>query len=90
VTDSFRLFYLQGWINIKEKLVLALLTWRIRAADARIARSDRPGLLATEIVGEGGWMDMTEAIIVRAGEAFSAVPNPLGIPTRRPECSPSP
>jgi hypothetical protein len=32
------------------------------------------GLLATATVGQGGWVDLTEAIIVRAGEAFSAVP----------------
>jgi hypothetical protein len=32
------------------------------------------GLLATAIVGEGGWVDLPEPIIVRAGEAFVAVP----------------
>ena len=35
---------------------------------------ERLGLLATATVGEGGWVDMTEPIIVRAGEAFIAVP----------------
>ena len=40
---------------------------------------DRPrhrqalGLLATATVGEGGWVDLAEPIIVRAGEAFIAV-----------------
>jgi hypothetical protein len=34
----------------------------------------RLGLLATATVGEGGWVDLTEPIIVRAGEAFVAVP----------------
>ena len=31
-------------------------------------------LLATATVGEGGWVDLREPIIVRAGEAFVAVP----------------
>ena len=35
---------------------------------------DRLGLLATATVGKGGWVDLTEPIIVRAGEAFVAVP----------------
>jgi hypothetical protein len=37
---------------------------------------ERLGLLATATVGEGGWVDLTEPIIVRAGEAFIAVPEP--------------
>jgi hypothetical protein len=32
------------------------------------------GLLATATVGEGGWVDLLEPIIVRTGEAFVAVP----------------
>ena len=35
---------------------------------------ERLGLLATATVGEGGWVDLKEAIIVRAGDAFIAVP----------------
>jgi len=35
---------------------------------------ERLGLLATATVGEGGWVNMTEPITVRAGEAFIAVP----------------
>lgn len=35
---------------------------------------ERLGLLATGTVGEGGWVDLPEPIIVRAGEAFVAVP----------------
>jgi len=27
-------------------------------------------------VGEGGWVDVTEPIIVKAGDAFIAVPEP--------------
>jgi hypothetical protein len=36
--------------------------------------SERLGLLATAIVDEGGWVDLEEPIMVRAGEAFVAVP----------------
>ena len=39
---------------------------------------ERLGLLATAAVGEGGWVDLSEPIIVRAGEAFVAVPDPGG------------
>ena len=34
----------------------------------------RLGLLATASVGEGGWVDLKEPIIVQASEAFIAVP----------------
>jgi len=34
---------------------------------------ERLGLIATAVVGEGGWVDLPEPIIVRAGEAFIAV-----------------
>ncbi len=34
------------------------------------------GLLTTATVGEGGWVDLAEPIIVRAGEAFIVVPGP--------------
>ena len=37
---------------------------------------ERLGLLATATVGEGGWVDLAEPIIVRAGEAVIAVPGP--------------
>jgi hypothetical protein len=37
---------------------------------------ERLDLLATSIVGEGGWVDLAEPIIVGAGEAFIAVLNP--------------
>ena len=42
--------------------------------------NERRGLLASVIVGEGGWVDLLEPIIVRAGEAFLAVPEPRLIP----------
>lgn len=35
---------------------------------------ERLGLLATATVGDGGWIDLPEPIIVRADEAFVAVP----------------
>src|SRR5436190_23842872 len=34
----------------------------------------RLGLLATATVGDGGWVDLPQPIIVKAGEAFIAVP----------------
>jgi hypothetical protein len=39
---------------------------------------ERLGLLATATVGNGGWVDLDEPIIVRAGEAFIAVPESEG------------
>jgi len=37
---------------------------------------ERLGLLTTATVGEGGWVDVTEPIIVKAGDAFIAVSEP--------------
>ena len=34
---------------------------------------ERPSLLARATVGENGWVDLPEPIIVRAGEAFIAL-----------------
>jgi hypothetical protein len=34
---------------------------------------ERLGLLTTGTTGEGGWVDVAEPIIVRAGDAFAAV-----------------
>ena len=42
---------------------------------------ERLGLLATATVGEGGWVDFREPIIVRAGEAFVAVPGQAAQPS---------
>jgi hypothetical protein len=39
---------------------------------------ERLGLLAKAIVGEAGWVDLAEPIIVRTGEAFIAVPENTG------------
>jgi hypothetical protein len=35
---------------------------------------ERLGLMAMATVGEGGWVDLAEPIIVKAGEAFVALP----------------
>ena len=35
---------------------------------------ERLGLLATATAGDGGWVELTEPIIVKAGEAFVVVP----------------
>jgi hypothetical protein len=35
---------------------------------------ERLGLLALAIVGEGSWVELAEPIVVKAGEAFIAVP----------------
>jgi hypothetical protein len=37
---------------------------------------ERLGLLAAATVGEGGWVDRPEPTLVRAGDAFVAVPEP--------------
>jgi len=37
---------------------------------------ERLGLLAMALVGEGGWVDLHEPIIVQAGDAFIFVPKP--------------
>jgi hypothetical protein len=42
------------------------------------ASGKRLGLLATAAVGEGGWVDLADPIIVRAGGAFIAVPEQAG------------
>jgi len=39
---------------------------------------ERMRLLATATVGDGGWVDLGEPIIVRAGDAFIAVPRQAG------------
>ena len=36
---------------------------------------ERLCLMATATVGEGGWVELAEAIIVRAGDAFIAMPD---------------
>lgn len=38
------------------------------------ATGERLDLIRTATVGDGGWVDLPEPIIVRAGEGFVAVP----------------
>ena len=38
---------------------------------------ERLGLLASATVGEGGWVELAEPIVVRAGDAFIVVPDPI-------------
>ena len=38
------------------------------------AGGERLDLIATATVGDGGWVDLPEPIIVQAGEGFVAVP----------------
>lgn len=48
---------------------------RVSAFGIDPAAGGRLGLLAAAGVGEGGWVDPTEPIIVRAGDAFVAAPD---------------
>ena len=52
-----------------------VVAWGVKPTSCALAQG-RPALTAT--VGEGGWVDLTEPIIVRAGDAFVAVPEPPG------------
>lgn len=36
---------------------------------------ERLGLIASATAGEGGWVDLSEPILVRAGDGFVAVPD---------------
>jgi hypothetical protein len=40
--------------------------------------NERFGLLAIATIGEAGWVDLAEPIIVRVGDVFIVVPEPLG------------
>ena len=42
------------------------------------ATGERLGLLTTGVTGEDGWVDVEVPIIVRAGDAFVAVPGEVG------------
>ena len=50
--------------------------WRVSVFRIAPGSGERLGLLATAAVGEGGWVDLLEPIIVMAGEAFIVVPEP--------------
>ncbi len=49
---------------------------RVTAFKVDTGTGERLGLLGTATVGEGGWVDLLEPILVRAGEGFIAVPEP--------------
>ena len=51
---------------------------RVEVFKIDASTGERLDLLATATVGDGGWVDLQEPIIVRAGEAFIAVPEPVG------------
>ena len=40
--------------------------------------NERLGLLAIATIGEAGWVDLAERIIVRVGDVLIVVPEPLG------------
>jgi hypothetical protein len=47
---------------------------RVSVFKIKPCTGERLGILATATVGEGGWVELREPIIVRAGDAFVAVP----------------
>ena len=47
---------------------------RVSVFEINPPTGQRLGLPATATVGEGGWVDLPEPIIVRAGDVFIAVP----------------
>ena len=49
---------------------------RVKVYKIEPGTSEWLGLKATATVGEGGWVDLSEPIIVRAEDAFVAVPGP--------------
>ena len=48
--------------------------WQVKVFKINADTGERLDRLATATVGEGGWVVLPEPIIVRAGEAFIAVP----------------
>lgn len=40
------------------------------------ATGERQDVLSTAVVGAGGWVDLPAPLLVRAGDAFVAVPGP--------------
>ena len=49
---------------------------RVSVFKINASTGERLDILATATVGKGGWVDLAEPIIVRAGEVFIAVPEP--------------
>ena len=48
--------------------------WSVSVFRLDSVTGERLNRIAAASVGEGGWVDLTEPIIVRAGEGFIAVP----------------
>ena len=48
--------------------------WHVSVFRTDPGTGERLGLLATATASEGGWGDLAEPIIVKAGEAFVVVP----------------
>lgn len=48
---------------------------KVSAFQIDAGTGERLGLIATATVGDGGWVDLMEPIIVQTGEAFIAVTN---------------
>ena len=48
--------------------------WLVEVFKIDPDNGERLGLLATATVGEDGWVDLSEPIIMLAGEGFIAVP----------------
>jgi hypothetical protein len=55
--------------------------WRVSVFQIDPGTGERMSLLTTATVGHGGWVDLQEPLIVRAGEAFVAVPEPSSHPS---------
>lgn len=47
---------------------------RVAVYRIRPETGERLGLLSTGVAGDGGWVDVAAPIVVRAGDAFVAVP----------------
>jgi hypothetical protein len=62
-TGSFTVFHLEG-VEVGRRVSVKIDP----------STGERLGLLATGIVGDGGWVDLQEQIMKRAGEAFVAMP----------------
>ena len=58
--------------DFASNLPLVGATLEVYATDP--ATGERLGLLTTGVAGDGGWVDLQEPIVVRAGDAFVTVP----------------
>jgi hypothetical protein len=70
----FRFRFADDWIIPRFHLEGVEPGQRVGVYKIDAGTGDRLGLLTTAIVDEGGWVDLPEPIIVRAGEVFVAGP----------------